>query len=241
VVDPTGWVDSDMPVNLAAPSVSGDGVVGQILTCAPGTWGGYQLDVFGGPMTFTYQWQRLVSGAWLNISGANGATYSPVLADAGNDLRCMVMAWNAATTNAGYPAPPAVSASVLVDIPAPLTVPVASMQRQHRGPKWFRDLDGIWDAEKQYEGIETDVQDWSDALGGETITSIVVATDGIIINSSSNTDTTTTVTVTGVGAYHIDITTSAGRMVRVYFRYRRLHRPLLGIMDGGGGIDSDYR
>ena len=216
--------------NVVIPSISAVNI-GVPTTCDPGTWIG-QL-----PITFAYQWEEYVSSVWTKIVGAVSASYTPVAADAGATIRCVVLATNALGSTACASVGTVVGNAATIA----LTAPVASMQRQHRGPKWFRDLDGIWDAEKQFEGTETDVQDWSDALGGETITSIVVATDGIIINSSSNTDTITTVTVTGVGAYHIDITTSAGRMVREYFRYRRLHRPLLGIMDGGGGIDADYR
>ena len=220
-----------VPENTVSPIISGEPAPGKPLECSAGVW-------IGPAATFTYQWQQKIAGVWVNIDGENASTHAIATADVGTVVRCVVVATN---TNGSSVAASASVTIITAGAYGAAQTPVASMQRQHRGTKWFRDIDGIWDAEKQFEGIETDVQDWSDALGGETITGIVVATDGIIINSSSNTDTTTTVTVTGVGAYHIDITTSAGRMVREYFRYRRLHRPLLGIMDGGGGIDADYR
>jgi hypothetical protein len=119
---------------------------------------------------------------------------------------------------------------------------VTFYQHQQRGPKWSQGVDGVWESEKQYEDTDVDVQDWSDYLNGETIASATCATDGISLTSSSSTSTTTTATVTGIGALHWDITTSAGRVFRTYFRWRRLNRPILGSLGGGQSLPGeDYR
>jgi hypothetical protein len=70
--------------NVTLPVVSGATVVGQVLTCDPGTWTGAPAP------TFAYQWRR--NG--VNIGGATGSTYIPVTADLGAMLDCMVTATN---------------------------------------------------------------------------------------------------------------------------------------------------
>lgn len=72
------------PTNTAAPTISGTAVVGTPLDCRPGTW--------GGSPTFTYQWRRDGS----DISGATGATYTLVAADAGRAITCRVTGTNSA-------------------------------------------------------------------------------------------------------------------------------------------------
>ena len=110
-----------------------------------------------------------------------------------------------------------------------------------RGAKWTREPDGILTAEKQYEDIVVDPQDWTDFLAGRTIASTAWTADGITLNSHSNTTTTTTATVTGIGSLHVDLTLSDGSTHREYFRWRRLNRPI-GLGGGGGSLPGeDYR
>ncbi|HZO07003.1 MAG TPA: substrate-binding domain-containing protein, partial [Solirubrobacterales bacterium] len=79
------------PVNLTSPSLSGAGVVGQPLTCAPGSWSGTPAP------SFTYTWLR--NGQI--IGGASLSTYTPATADLGKPIRCRVTATNtAAAVNA---------------------------------------------------------------------------------------------------------------------------------------------
>ena len=120
------------------------------------------------------------------------------------------------------------------------SVSMTTYQKQDRGAKWFRSVDGIWTTEKQFEGIDIDTQDWTDFLGGETIATAAFTADGVTLNSSSNTSTTTTANVTGAGSLHIDITTSTGRMFREYFRWRRLHRAVAEGIGDGGSLPGDY-
>lgn len=80
----SGAIPDSPPVNVLAPVVSGTGIVGELLTCSSGTWGGYP------PPTFTYQWQ-LNS---VNISGATTDSYTPVVGDTGGSIRCVVTATN---------------------------------------------------------------------------------------------------------------------------------------------------
>jgi hypothetical protein len=75
-----------VPVNTAAPVISGTPTVGQTLTTTTGTWIGVPTP------TYAYQWQR----AGVNISGAINSTYILVNADAGADIRCVITATNAA-------------------------------------------------------------------------------------------------------------------------------------------------
>jgi len=74
------------PTNTAPPTISGTAAVGQVLTCAPGTWTGTGIG-------YAYQWRR----AGTPISGATASTYAVVAADAGTALTCTVTA----TTSGG--------------------------------------------------------------------------------------------------------------------------------------------
>jgi hypothetical protein len=67
------------PVCTVAPAVTGTLTVGQIQTCAPGTW-------LNSP-TFTYQWRR---NSRIDIAGATAATYTLVALDTGQEVECWV-------------------------------------------------------------------------------------------------------------------------------------------------------
>jgi hypothetical protein len=77
-------IPGNLPVNTAAPEVSGTAVVGATLTCLPGTWNGNP------PPTFTYQW--LLNGT--DIPSATASIYMVVSADRGLTLSCQVTASN---------------------------------------------------------------------------------------------------------------------------------------------------
>ena len=72
-----------MPVNTAAPAVSGSRRAGQVLTCSPGTW--------SNSPTFAFEWLRDDA----RIAGATGSTYTVAAADAGKRIACLVTASNA--------------------------------------------------------------------------------------------------------------------------------------------------
>jgi hypothetical protein len=78
-----------VPVNTAAPVVSGTGTVGNVLSSTTGTW---QYS----PASYTRQWRR---GA-TNIPGATAASYTLVAADSGTNVTVSVVAINAAGSSA---------------------------------------------------------------------------------------------------------------------------------------------
>lgn len=78
-----------VPVNTAAPVVSGTAQVGQTLSVTTGTW-------TNTPVSYTYQWAR--NGT--TTTGATSNTYVPVTADIGSSLGCRVIASNAGGSSA---------------------------------------------------------------------------------------------------------------------------------------------
>jgi hypothetical protein len=72
------------PENSSAPEISGAPVVGERLTCSPGTWSGAPAPLF------TFQWE--LNG--VEIPSATGNTYVVVPADRGLALSCKVTATN---------------------------------------------------------------------------------------------------------------------------------------------------
>lgn len=103
------------PVNTVAPAISGTAATGSTLSVSTGTWTGVPSP------TFSYQWQNNGS----NIPGATLASYVPVEADEGDNIRCVVTATNSqgsasANSNTVVPTPPATSGyatAVLADSP----------------------------------------------------------------------------------------------------------------------------
>lgn len=76
--------DEVAPVNVVAPVASGNNIVGETLSVTNGTWTGTL------PITYSYQWKR----DFIDILGATNSTYTTVLADSGEKIRCIVTATN---------------------------------------------------------------------------------------------------------------------------------------------------
>ena len=74
----------DPPVNTVPPDITGNVIVGGVLTCSDGTWTG------AAPITYTYQWFRGATA----ISLATSNTYTIVADDLGTALTCQVTATN---------------------------------------------------------------------------------------------------------------------------------------------------
>lgn len=74
------------PVNTVAPVASGTVTIGGSLSTTNGTWTGTPAP------TFTYQWRR----DGVSIGGATASSYTPVAADIGPAIDCLVTATNAA-------------------------------------------------------------------------------------------------------------------------------------------------
>ncbi len=87
---PSPVIQADSPVNVAVPVVLGTPSLGATLSTDNGSW-----TPVGDNLTYTYVWQRgdAVNG-YTNITGATGATYTTVAADAGKSIRVVVSATN---------------------------------------------------------------------------------------------------------------------------------------------------
>jgi hypothetical protein len=79
----TGGVPPGPPALGGPPAISGNGVVGQTLSCTTGNWTNI-------PTGYGYQWQR----DGVNIGGATASTYVLVDADGNHAVRCQVTASN---------------------------------------------------------------------------------------------------------------------------------------------------
>lgn len=95
------------PMNLTAPTVSGNPVPGQTLTCDSGTW-------TGSPSTLVALWQRdgatVANGSWTYLVGGG---------DVGAALRCVVVAdngWGAGAARSAPAAPDACGGATGVEI-----------------------------------------------------------------------------------------------------------------------------
>ena len=99
------------PVNTAPPVISGTTTVGSTLTTTDGTW--------SGTPTLTRRWQRCTTTC-ANITGATGATYVLVSADAGRQLQVVVTATNSAGTATATSAKTATITQVPVNTAAPV-------------------------------------------------------------------------------------------------------------------------
>ncbi len=85
--DVAAWLlPYETPFDYTAPSVSGAPIVGNQLSCDPGTWAEPTA-------SFKYAWETVAAGgATAPISGANAQTYTPQNTNAGSQLECAVTA-----------------------------------------------------------------------------------------------------------------------------------------------------
>jgi outer membrane protein assembly factor BamB len=99
------------PANTVAPSISGNAIVGQQLTAAPGTW-------TNSPTTYAYQWLRCQTTC-SDIAGATSSSYTVGVDDGGADLEVQVIASNA--TGSGTLLDSAATAKVPIQTTVTLT------------------------------------------------------------------------------------------------------------------------
>jgi hypothetical protein len=78
-----------VPINTVAPVVTGIETTGNLLTCDTGTWNVV-------PTSYVYQWYKNN----VVISGEATNTYTLLIGDVGQDIRCVVWAVNAYGTSA---------------------------------------------------------------------------------------------------------------------------------------------
>lgn len=81
------------PVNTVAPTVTGSGTVGEVLTSGTGDWTGVPVP------TYTFQWQTWGGSDWVNVAGATASTYTPTEAV---DTRCAVTGTNTSGSAVAY-------------------------------------------------------------------------------------------------------------------------------------------
>jgi hypothetical protein len=110
--DPTGQVLSGIPMNVAAPTIVGSPVEGQVLAVGRGVWS-------NGPIGFSYQWLRCdAKGAnCRSIAGASGITYTLTVSDVRSTIRVQEATFNPFGSTA-----PAMSAATVPVVDAPLTL-----------------------------------------------------------------------------------------------------------------------
>jgi RHS repeat-associated protein len=91
------WLSPGAPFNVAAPSISGELLVGQTLSASTGTWSAVPSP------SYTYQWQHCNSSgeSCSNISGATSSTYALSDHDVGYTMRILVTARNTAGSASG--------------------------------------------------------------------------------------------------------------------------------------------
>jgi len=104
--------DSNLPINLTPPVISGTAERGETLTSTTGTWSGT------GTITFAYQWQR----DNVDISGATSSTYVLVADDDNTSITCVVTA----TDDEGSTNSSSNAISPILGSPYNLVTPVAS-------------------------------------------------------------------------------------------------------------------
>jgi hypothetical protein len=104
--------DSNLPINLSPPVISGTAERGETLSSTTGTWTGT------GTITFAYQWRR----DNVNISGATSSTYVLVEADDNTSINCVVTA----TDDVGSTSISSNAISPILGSPYNLVAPVAS-------------------------------------------------------------------------------------------------------------------
>jgi hypothetical protein len=78
------------PVATAAPTISGNPVVGQTLSTSPGSW-------IDDPTSYAYQWEDcdILGVVCTNLAGATSSSYLPATTDVGHAIRVVVAAINA--------------------------------------------------------------------------------------------------------------------------------------------------
>ena len=124
-----------VPVNTAAPTVSGTAQEGKTLSEAHGAW-------TNEPTGYTYQWQRCDSSAanCVAISGATAQTYAAVAADVGHTLRVQESASNAG--GSGSPATSNATAAVTSLPPANTALPAITGTAQQG--QTLTEVHGSW-------------------------------------------------------------------------------------------------
>jgi hypothetical protein len=190
------------PGNTAAPAVTGNLAVNQLLTSTTGTWS-------GGPTDYSYQWQRCSAGgtACVDIPSATASTYVLTNADGGHTLRSTVSA-----TNANGASPYAASATTAMIVPFPAATGSPVISGVAAVGRALATTDGTWNTAVtltyQWErcaangsgcgaiaGATTNTYAVDTADAGHTLRAVVTATDSAGATSATSAATLAVVDV----------------------------------------------
>ena len=94
IIGQAGGATCTLPVNTAAPTITGTAAIGQTLMASPGTWSGST------PMSYSYQWEDCFSGC-VPVPGATGDTYAVGSRDVGQTIEVVVTADNSSLPGGG--------------------------------------------------------------------------------------------------------------------------------------------
>jgi hypothetical protein len=171
------------PSVTVVPAISGSPRVGQALTAGTGSW--------NPAGTYTYQWQR-ASGAWFDIAGATGSSYTPVAGDVGASLRVAVTATNSyghTTAYSGGAGP--VTTAALTALSLPTISGIAKPGQTVTATTGTWNSSGTYSYQWQYAASAT--SGWSNITDGTRATytlagyqvNTIVRVSVTLINSSS--------------------------------------------------------
>jgi hypothetical protein len=134
----TDVVVPSVPVNIAAPKLSGTAQQGQRLTAVQGAW-------TNSPTEYTYQWLQCNSlgAACLPIAGAVGQSYEPTAGDVGHTLEVIETAGNAS----GRGSPATSSPSAIVASAPPLNIAPPRISGIVRQGQTLTEEHGSWTGE----------------------------------------------------------------------------------------------
>lgn len=163
----TGNGPGSAPINTELPSVTGNPVVGQVLTCDPGEFA-------GAPTSFEYGWNRNNS----YLPGETAQTYTVKPVDAGKRISCFVRASNDVGTSdyATSANVTAASGPVVPSAPANTSRPIISGVTEVGGALTCGN--GSWIGTP----APTFTRVWTrngTAIAGQTATTYVVTTDDV--------------------------------------------------------------
>lgn len=115
-------ISGQKPINIAAPTISGDVRYGQQLTAQEGGW---ESDT---PPVYSYQWQRCNSQAinCINVAGGTSRTYLVLAGDVGSRFKVLVTATNETGSATATSAPTGTANTSLAGLPDNTSLPTIS-------------------------------------------------------------------------------------------------------------------